>query len=669
MPDWLRRRLLKDLGKEEEENVRNILLYFFDKSVLKDLGQSDFSIAKHNPKSLRQIADAAIRRFRGEVTTDHAIHDHVFVKFIRGKPQEKLAFRISRALFYLVGGRENFYLRDMEDARQVLRTMGLVLLGLAGLVVAGLWGWQQIPAIYKTPQVTDIWNPNAPDVALPWWENIWNYVYMVLGVVVLGQLSRLVFDRKEYVADLIKIGANFEDIFNSLRTALVIWFYGEANPKRTEYGLVLKNASLFMSLSISAVVVAIQGWFTDWPQYTKLVFTVGSITSILNLLCFLRVWIPRASTRQYLGAASIGSGLILLCDLLFRTNSESSILWGFLSFGFWYAGIHLLNKPRFVSEKPLANEAAIPPQNANTIAPLQEAPDFKLPEIFWKRVQVLMALRQNTPSVLQDQDEDGFCVGTYVDVSGRKQPVVVYCHNTSELVTGDVLDRLIKKGNEVKEVQNIQPRLDCMVRDANLIISIIKSRYEFAASITFKTEAELISELVDFEPYLSSLVRRFEEEKLPYSGRRIEDQKTLAETFILPEYQNRMNPEDRGVLSAYLDSWLVSTQQVQVALLGEDGMGKSSFLVYYAAKLARDFLSLKEQGDPYRGRIPFLISLRGEKPSMHYWYNELSEMAEVLGCKVEALKVLRDEGRLVFLMDAFDEMGSMHERKASAKSF
>ena len=71
--------------------------------------------------------------------------------------------------------------------------------------------------------------------------------------------------------------------------------------------------------------------------------------------------------------------------------------------------------------------------------------------------------------------------------------------------------------------------------------------------------------------YLKQLIKRFEEDKLPFSNiDKEEDKFTLAKTFIIPRYN-----EGKEDLPHYLDGWLQEDSLKHIALLGDYGTGKN----------------------------------------------------------------------------------------------
>lgn len=93
-------------------------------------------------------------------------------------------------------------------------------------------------------------------------------------------------------------------------------------------------------------------------------------------------------------------------------------------------------------------------------------------------------------------------------------------------------------------------------------------------------------------------------------------------------------------------------------------MGKSSYVLHLAAKLARKYLSYIEDNARYLGgegdnlRVPILIKLAGTSPRNEKIQGLLGRFLAIypLRCASDALNLLAKKGKLLFLVDGFDEM-------------
>jgi len=180
------------------------------------------------------------------------------------------------------------------------------------------------------------------------------------------------------------------------------------------------------------------------------------------------------------------------------------------------------------------------------------------------------------------------------------------------------------------------------------------------------TENEFLHTVISFKPYLKKLVEKFQTEKLFSAIQKEEDKKTLSETFIEPGFKLGTEDVVHEDLIGYLRTWLRdgSDSKHQVLLSGY-GMGKTSFMKYFAANLAQSILDNKETG-----RIPVFISLTNCSPT-HGGIKKTIQafVAESLGIEYDLFERLIEKGKFVFLLDAFDEMGFIGTNQQRFKQF
>ncbi len=180
------------------------------------------------------------------------------------------------------------------------------------------------------------------------------------------------------------------------------------------------------------------------------------------------------------------------------------------------------------------------------------------------------------------------------------------------------------------------------------------------------TEKEFLHTVINFKPYLKKLVEKFQTEKLFSAIQKEEDKKTLSETFIEPGFKLGAEAVVHEDLIGYLRTWLRdgSDSKHQV-LLGGYGMGKTSFMKYFAANLAQSILNNQEIS-----RIPVFISLTNCSPT-HGGIKKTIQafVAENLGIEYDLFERLIEKGKFVFLLDAFDEMGFIGSNQQRFKQF
>lgn len=152
--------------------------------------------------------------------------------------------------------------------------------------------------------------------------------------------------------------------------------------------------------------------------------------------------------------------------------------------------------------------------------------------------------------------------------------------------------------------------------------------------------------IIDFKDYLQTVVHKFETDPLPFLTTNTDN--TLANTFIPTKFNNGKENLERK-----LNAWQKAKSNKQIVILGAYGTGKTSFLKYYNYLLAKEILSGKT-----KTRIPVFISLTNTSP-MHGGITERckSFVSESLGVNYKLFEHLVFKGRILFLLDGFDEMG------------
>ena len=178
---------------------------------------------------------------------------------------------------------------------------------------------------------------------------------------------------------------------------------------------------------------------------------------------------------------------------------------------------------------------------------------------------------------------------------------------------------------------------------------IERGKFEtFHEDLICLTEEEFVlKDLIDFSQYLNQISYDFENSKLRFS----ENKKlTLEETFLAPSFNNG----EKSIDEIY--EWIKdeSNPYKHLAILGDNGTGKTSLLKYLSYSIAHKILLKKEII-----RYPVFISLTNNSP-VHGGINKiLSEFIETseLNTSLEAFLKLIYRGKIIFFLDGFDEMG------------
>jgi hypothetical protein len=287
---------------------------------------------------------------------------------------------------------------------------------------------------------------------------------------------------------------------------------------------------------------------------------------------------------------------------------------------------------------------------------LAQASEVK-PVVFWERVRQLFHAKSFGGYTLGELNEDGCCVGTYND-DLCEQLVVTRCDDGLEPVSKESLEKFLRFCSRFTMTHAEMPRRLFYVVDERTRLS--EDMIQSFPEVIFKSEEDLINEVVDFAPYLRELVRDYEKVAIPYSLR--DNPLPLAATYVAPNFLvNGTAPKDVD-LDAFINSWLERRTPEQLALLSDYGMGKSSYLLHLASGLATRCLAGEREV-----RIPILLRLTGLSPR-----NDPSSKGLISGflnayrlrCTLDAFWLLMKCGRLVFLIDGIDEMDLVGDETA-----
>jgi hypothetical protein len=171
----------------------------------------------------------------------------------------------------------------------------------------------------------------------------------------------------------------------------------------------------------------------------------------------------------------------------------------------------------------------------------------------------------------------------------------------------------------------------------------------------FKSESldHLLDDMVDFGEYRERIRAQVEDQALPNSDL------TLLQTYT----PTRINVEDQEgdsvLLPEFLYPWLVEHDQRHLALLGEYGQGKSTSALMLTYQLLQE----------HRARVPILLTLRGKSPRHTSTLEMLGAWGAEYNLSGRALMILHRAGRLLLILEGFDEMDGLGEQKARHAHF
>ncbi len=176
--------------------------------------------------------------------------------------------------------------------------------------------------------------------------------------------------------------------------------------------------------------------------------------------------------------------------------------------------------------------------------------------------------------------------------------------------------------------------------------------------------ADFYAQMVPFADYLESLVRQYESSDIPRYYVELGSRKPqfdITRSTVIRE--DSFRPIDE-----YIDSWLQSSDQNHISILGDYGTGKTWFCRRYAAKQAKRYLA-----DPERNRIPILISLKEFTKTLKIEPLITDALVNAYGLQLgggfATFQHLNQYGKLLIIFDGFDEMESRVDQIVTTKNF
>jgi hypothetical protein len=231
-------------------------------------------------------------------------------------------------------------------------------------------------------------------------------------------------------------------------------------------------------------------------------------------------------------------------------------------------------------------------------------------------------------------------------IGKRYEYYICECKNWVKPVDQDVVSKLFAVREAAKE--ELKNKYDCRNCDAIIVSnSNFTNRAKLTAEkygIELYTDDELLSELMDFDYYLTTLIQNFESQP-------------LAKLYIEQNFFIEPNLEEINGFQ-FVDRWLKIPGRKQVALLGDYGTGKTSFVRKLAYNMVKEY---KDNDNPGKGRIPFLLDLsQDHRPlSLESLLHEQLELARVEPANEKTFLTLLAKGKILLIIDAFDEMAAV----------
>lgn len=243
----------------------------------------------------------------------------------------------------------------------------------------------------------------------------------------------------------------------------------------------------------------------------------------------------------------------------------------------------------------------------------------------------------------------GYIVDLYATLkyAGMIFNVVIACHWRKKLVEKDFVRNFFTMLTASRSVVSLEKGIIV----ANTDFEIDAKEFADKNRIEITTYKELSRRMINFDPYLSDIKRKFLETD-------------LSRFYIdVPCTTNEDSEEGIVYVSVrdYIDRYLSVKNRTNIAILGNFGMGKTSSCRKYTYDLA-----VRCENDPVNGRIPVYIDLKEYKSNLKIqeFITKTLQYKYNLNVDYKTCIDLQRNGQLFFILDGFDEMAERVDRIA-----
>ena len=301
------------------------------------------------------------------------------------------------------------------------------------------------------------------------------------------------------------------------------------------------------------------------------------------------------------------------------------------------------NNKEYIKEKILHN-TIIYPSTEITFSPF-----------FHERIKELFELKYEKQNLKLFYDEkEQVLIGEYSDAI-HKYRYLIYCNIQFEYISKKEQDEILKK---LQNIQKDKNDLDNNIYEAKYFYFIPKGDFEDYKNnneLKCYDENSFLNIVIDFSSYLKKNIKLFEEQLSDIGG------VSFKESFISPKFN-----KGQKNLEIYLDKWLIEKSYKHISLLADYGMGKTTFLKYYTSYLSKNILN----GEQFY-RYPVFISLTNTSPMSNDGIQTKiqSFVSKELGVNYTLFERLVHLGKIVFILDGFDEMGFIGTEKTRFEQF
>jgi hypothetical protein len=174
-------------------------------------------------------------------------------------------------------------------------------------------------------------------------------------------------------------------------------------------------------------------------------------------------------------------------------------------------------------------------------------------------------------------------------------------------------------------------------------------------NIELFTIKEFINEHVYFLDYLKKYIIEYENETI------------FKNNLFVPISASNVNGENIDNLEKYFDGKLSESGSLFFILLGDFGTGKSTFVRRYCYLKAINYIN-----NPELERIPILINLKDFNKAIEIEGAITHQLINKYSVRIENYKVfkhLNETGKLLIILDGFDEMATKSNKEITLKNF
>jgi hypothetical protein len=180
-------------------------------------------------------------------------------------------------------------------------------------------------------------------------------------------------------------------------------------------------------------------------------------------------------------------------------------------------------------------------------------------------------------------------------------------------------------------------------------------------NIEFRYKHELLNNIVKFNEYFDFIISEFDEKEITAG-----DDLKLKDIYVdqsatlhLPNGTKKKTKEIENI-EEYILKWVNNKKLGKhISLLGEYGQGKSVL----SLKIAYELIKSKSE------RIPIIIELRGKSPKNETLLDILASWASRFNINAKAIEKLLEEGKLLIILEGFDEMDLVGDKYARRLHF